>query len=165
METCCHSNPSKKPSDNTDGKNSKGVNNNNNNNFLSYSYMVFLPNTNNKAFAYSLLYGIKRLIIGKKKNPDKYIRGRCAITIATCDSDVDLNHLLSKFTSWQKFCKSQEQTNYLTYMDVKQRKRIRNFNTCRKNIELEYSDGIRHKKMWHPDNDMPKSGLCRSNRP
>ena len=33
METCCHSNSSGKPSANTDGKYSRGVNNNNNNKY------------------------------------------------------------------------------------------------------------------------------------
>ena len=34
QETCCYSNSSENPSANTDGKNSKGVNNNNNDNRL-----------------------------------------------------------------------------------------------------------------------------------
>ncbi len=45
LETCCHSNSTKKPSANTDVKNSKGVNNNNNTTTTIFTTTIFTTTT------------------------------------------------------------------------------------------------------------------------
>ncbi len=56
-ETFCHSNSSKKPSANTDVKNSKGINNNNNHNDNNNNNNNNNDNNNNNRFDLVLWHG------------------------------------------------------------------------------------------------------------
>ena len=78
-ETCCHSNPSEKPSAKTNVKNSQGVNNNNNNNNINnyhYHYYYYKVNLSFSGFCHSN----GPLSENKRMRKDRQILGPCQRT-------------------------------------------------------------------------------------
>ena len=51
------------------------------------------------------------------KNPERYIPGKCAISITICNSNDATHHILRKCTGRDKLHKSQEKINNLMNMD------------------------------------------------
>ena len=91
----------------------------------------------------------KKLNCGE--NPERYLPGRCAITITICNNDnATQSHFEEMYRRMQtlQIARNNQPPNvYGRHQTVRQKgKRIGNTNAGSENIQLRYRDGIRHKR-------------------